>query len=150
MLLAAALCSGCVGTQAASSSRLDTADARSASTSDGKPLSFALRPTHEEPELVAVRHRVAPGETMYRIAKTYGITVEELARANGVKDPRELSVGQELMIPGAEPPKYGDPGPLSDEEPELVLSKPGQAPVSTPRRSVPAVSRREQPPRARV
>ncbi|NPD27487.1 M23 family metallopeptidase [Corallococcus exiguus] len=150
VLLAAALFSGCVGTQAASSSQLDTAGVRPESTSNGKPLAFALRPTHEEPELVAVRHRVAAGETMYRIAKTYGITVDELARANGIKDPRELAVGKDLLIPGSEPPKYGDPGPLSDEEPELVLSNPGQAPVSTPRRSVPAVSRREDPPRARV
>lgn len=149
MLLAAALLGGCASTRAASSSGMETA-VQPESAGSNKPLSFALRPTHEEPELVAIRHRVGPGETMYRIAKTYGITVEELAQANGIKDPRELAVGQELMIPGSEPPKYGDPGPLSDEEPELVLSKPGQAPVSTPRRSVPAVARKEDPPRARV
>ncbi|RYZ40063.1 MAG: M23 family metallopeptidase [Myxococcaceae bacterium] len=150
MLLAAVLSSGCVGTQAASSSGLETAGALPASAGSGKPLAFELRPTHEEPELVSVRHRVAAGETMYRIAKTYGITVEELSLANGIKDPKELSVGRELLIPGSERPQYGDPGPLSDEEPELVLTKPGQAPVSTPRRSVPAVTRKEEPPRARV
>ena len=150
MLLAAVLLGGCTSTRAASSSGLETAGALPESQGEGKPLAFALRPTHEEPELVAVRHRVAAGETMYRIAKTYGITVEELGAANGIKDPRELSVGQELMIPGGERPRYGDPGPLSDEEPELVLTKPGHAPVSTPRRSVPAVGRREEPSRARV
>jgi murein DD-endopeptidase MepM/ murein hydrolase activator NlpD len=36
---------------------------------------------------------------MFRIARTYGVTVEELAAANGIKDPRSLAVGQELLVP---------------------------------------------------
>lgn len=48
-------------------------------------------------------HRVAAGETMYRIARNHGISVEELAAANGIKDPRTLAVGQELIIPGVAP-----------------------------------------------
>jgi murein DD-endopeptidase MepM/ murein hydrolase activator NlpD len=61
-----------------------------------------LHEPHPEPELVSVRHTVAPGETMYRIAKNYGITVEELSEANGITDPRTLALGQELVIPGIE------------------------------------------------
>ena len=56
---------------------------------------------HPEPDLVTVRHRVEPGQTLYRIAKAYDLTVEDLAAANGIIDPRSLSVGQELVIPGA-------------------------------------------------
>ena len=63
-----------------------------------------LREPHPEPELISVRHTVAPGETMYRIAKNYGITVEELSEANGIDDPRTLVLGQELVIPGVERP----------------------------------------------
>ncbi|HEX8440528.1 LysM domain-containing protein, partial [Archangium sp.] len=66
-----------------------------------------LREPHPEPELISVRHTVAPGETMYRIAKNYGITVEELSEANGIDDPRTLSVGQELLIPSFEKPAPG-------------------------------------------
>jgi lipoprotein NlpD len=62
----------------------------------------SLRPHHREPALVIVRHRVEPGQTLYRIARTYGLTPEELATANRLEDPRALSVGQELVIPGAQ------------------------------------------------
>ena len=48
-----------------------------------------------------VRHRVARGESLYRIAKAYGVAPETLARANGIKDSQRLEVGQVLVIPHA-------------------------------------------------
>lgn len=62
---------------------------------------------HREPELVTsdeVRHRVEKGQTLYRIAKTYGLTVEALMQANGIDDPRDLKLGESLRIPGAPRP----------------------------------------------
>ncbi|MEN9800104.1 MAG: hypothetical protein RL653_3801 [Pseudomonadota bacterium] len=56
---------------------------------------------HPEPELVIVQHRVGPGETLYRIARTYGLPADALAAANDVSDPRALQVGQLLVVPGA-------------------------------------------------
>ncbi|MFN3368653.1 MAG: peptidoglycan DD-metalloendopeptidase family protein [Thermus sp.] len=51
----------------------------------------------------ALTHSVAPGETLYAIARRYGTTVEELARINGLKDPNRLRVGQVLRVrPGVE------------------------------------------------
>jgi LysM repeat protein len=44
-------------------------------------------------------HTVASGETLFRIAKRYDASVEALARANGISDPRSLRVGQRLAIP---------------------------------------------------
>lgn len=44
-------------------------------------------------------HEVARGETVYRIAHEYGITPERLMQANGISDPRDLRVGQTLIIP---------------------------------------------------
>lgn len=64
--------------------------------------SIPLREDHVEPELVSVRHKVEPGQTLYRIALSYEIEVDELMAANGISDPRALSVGQELLIPGVE------------------------------------------------
>jgi murein DD-endopeptidase MepM/ murein hydrolase activator NlpD len=58
-------------------------------------------PPHPEPELVMVQHRVGPGETLYRIARTYGLPADALAAANDVGDPRSLQVGQLLVVPGA-------------------------------------------------
>jgi lipoprotein NlpD len=44
-------------------------------------------------------HTVASGETIYRIAREYGISPDRLMQANGVSDPRDLRVGQVLVIP---------------------------------------------------
>ena len=60
-----------------------------------------LGPPHPEPELVMVQHRVGPGETLYRIARTYGLPADALAAANDLEDPGALQVGQLLVVPGA-------------------------------------------------
>lgn len=44
-------------------------------------------------------HVVREGETLEAIARMYGVTVDELAQANGIDDPNALSVGQALVIP---------------------------------------------------
>lgn len=45
-------------------------------------------------------HRVAAGQTLSAIAKTYGTTVAELAAANGLKNPNRVRQGAELQVPG--------------------------------------------------
>lgn len=60
--------------------------------------------THHEPDLVTTKHTVEAGQTLYRIAKAYGLTVEELMAANGIEDPKELKIGQQLWVPGAATP----------------------------------------------
>ena len=44
-------------------------------------------------------HVVQPGETIYRIARAYGLSPSVLMAANGLSDPRQLQVGQSLFIP---------------------------------------------------
>ena len=57
-----------------------------------------------------VVHVVKRGQTLYRIARAYGIEPGELMEANGITDPRTLAVGQELLVPGAtEPIDVDDP-----------------------------------------
>lgn len=41
---------------------------------------------------------MAPGETLFAIARRYGTTVEEVARLNGLKDPNRIQVGQVLLV----------------------------------------------------
>ena len=48
-----------------------------------------------------LRHRVERGETLYRLGKAYGVPYQELARANGIKDPSRIDVGQVIVIPHA-------------------------------------------------
>jgi LysM repeat protein len=44
-------------------------------------------------------HTVAGGENLYRIALRYGLTYQELAAANGITNPAQISTGQVLNIP---------------------------------------------------
>ena len=45
-------------------------------------------------------HRVAKGETMYRIAKAYDVEIKQIVRANNMRDASFLREGQFLLIPG--------------------------------------------------
>jgi LysM repeat protein len=44
-------------------------------------------------------HVVEPGENLYRIALHYGVTVEDIVKANHIDDPTKVPVGTKLFIP---------------------------------------------------
>jgi lipoprotein NlpD len=69
-------------------------------------------------------HRVEPGQTLYRVARAYGVPVPELARVNGISDPRNLDVGQLLFVPGADRPLEVPPHPAPLPDPALELAVP--------------------------
>lgn len=48
---------------------------------------------------VARTHRVTPGETLISIGKKYNVPVEDLKEINGIDDPENLRMGQEIYIP---------------------------------------------------
>ncbi len=48
-------------------------------------------------------HVVQPGENLYRIARFYGVSVEEILELNDVADVSDIRVGTELWIPGVDP-----------------------------------------------
>lgn len=50
-------------------------------------------------------HVVQRGETLFRIATAYGVTVNALAQANSIGDPTLIYAGQRLLIPGYEAPE---------------------------------------------
>ena len=54
-----------------------------------------------EPRTIGVYHQVRPGQTLFRIAKTYGVEMKELSRVNRISDPADIEVGDRLFIPGA-------------------------------------------------
>jgi LysM repeat protein len=45
-------------------------------------------------------HKVQSGETLWSVAQTYGLELDDLAAANGLSDPYIVVVGDELTIPG--------------------------------------------------
>jgi lipoprotein NlpD len=62
------------------------------------------RPEGAEPERRAPQtriHVVSKGETLYRISKTYGSSVEAIMSANGITDVTSVAIGTRLVVPGA-------------------------------------------------
>jgi murein DD-endopeptidase MepM/ murein hydrolase activator NlpD len=48
-----------------------------------------------------VYHMVERHQTFYRICKTYGVDLKEVASLNGISDPSKIQTGQRIFIPGA-------------------------------------------------
>jgi lipoprotein NlpD len=106
-----------------------------------RPPPIPLEPAahHEELALAGVVHVVRRGETVWRIARAYGIDPGDLMETNGIADPRGVEVGAELFVPGAThvvdvPPAPGVEAPAS----EATAARGGTstpAPTSTPSRT---------------
>lgn len=69
------------------------------------PVSIPARPAVEEKagfdESDGIYHIIRPGQTLWRIARAYGVTMEEIAAANGIEDLTLIASGQPLFVPGA-------------------------------------------------
>jgi LysM repeat protein len=67
----------------------------------GQRLSIPMVSEKEETTLPTrvTTHRVLEGDNLYRIGLAYGLTWEQIARANGINDPANIHVGQILKIP---------------------------------------------------
>ena len=50
-------------------------------------------------------HSVAPGETLWRIARMYDVNVSTIKEANRIANVKKLDIGRELYIPDASPRK---------------------------------------------
>ncbi len=45
------------------------------------------------------RHKIEQGDTLLQLAKTYNIRVADIIALNGIKDPRALKLGRDLILP---------------------------------------------------
>ena len=64
------------------------------------PKSSAASPTVSLPRPSVTSYTVLGGDTLFAIARAHGISVRKLMDANDILDPRRLSPGQILRIPG--------------------------------------------------
>ncbi len=73
------------------------------------------------------QHIVRSGETLFRIALRYGITVDTLARANNIANPNQIYAGQTLIIPAAGSEPAPAPGaPAISDTPVYHVVRPGE------------------------
>ncbi len=92
-------------------------------TSSAAPAASAPKPATPAPPAaapVARTHTVRAGEHLTGIARTYGTTIDAVARANGLADPSRIFVGQRLTIPGVAATKPA--APASPAMPESMTS----------------------------
>lgn len=65
-----------------------------------QPTNLVLTPEPApEPAPAHTEHTIAPGDTPAKIARKYGITLDQLREANPTMDDRRLRIGQKLQIP---------------------------------------------------
>jgi LysM repeat protein len=69
-------------------------------------------------------HVVQPGETLFSISQTYGVTVSALSDANGLLNPAQIFAGQELALPGS--PTTADSGYAPAETTSTHVVQPGE------------------------
>lgn len=65
-----------------------------------------------------VYHTVGKGETLWRIAYTYGVDIQDIAEINNIKEPTLIKIGQKIFIPGVSKLRKVVPY----EEPTVVVS----------------------------
>ncbi len=54
-----------------------------------------------ELEKSGISHQVKPGETLWRIARTYDIPISDIIKTNNISNAGQIEKGQVLFIPGA-------------------------------------------------
>ena len=65
-------------------------------------------------------HTVAPGETLWRISKRYGTSVDAIMAANGIKDVHSVPTGARLVVPitgSVASPRRGQAGTYASRDP---------------------------------
>jgi lipoprotein NlpD len=125
-LLLAAVGWGCAAAHRETATSPQSVPARAVAITEDAEQGERAGSSEEEGE---IHHLVQPGQTLWRIARSYGVTVEELARANGIEDPTRISAGELLFVPGARqrvavPPYPAGPG----ERAEARLAPPEASP----------------------
>ncbi len=83
-----------------------------------------------------VVHTIQSGETLFRIATMYGVTVDEIVQANAIEDPTLIFAGQTLTIPGVAVPQPAStlPAPLATLDispPIFIEGKTGRLQLTT-------------------
>ena len=71
--------------------------------SSGTPVEISSRAPFSRP--INMYHIVGPQETLWRISKSYAVSIETLMRVNRITNPTQIKNGQRLMIPNTYGPR---------------------------------------------
>jgi len=105
LLALAAASVGCAAARPAVTTPTARAEEITSATSGSRPPAVeAEDETEPEPASESsdgIVHVVQPGQTLWRIARAYDVSLDALAEANGIEDPTRVDVGTPIFIPGA-------------------------------------------------
>jgi lipoprotein NlpD len=65
-----------------------------------EPAPDVIEPTPRRVQ-EGIYHTVGRGETLWRICKTYGVSMQEVAELNAITDAAQIKTGDRIFIPGA-------------------------------------------------
>jgi murein DD-endopeptidase MepM/ murein hydrolase activator NlpD len=99
------------------------------------PIPLSPAGPHAEPGVAGVVHVVRRGETVYRIARTYGMEPADLMETNGIVDPSSIEIGTELFVPGASRVLDVPPAGTSPEAAPSPAPSPAAPPPPAPARA---------------
>jgi len=75
---------------------LGTHGSRVVSRYQGTPLRIV-----SQPRVIGMKHyKVKSGDTLWGIAQAHGVELTTLKRANSISEPKQLTIGQVLVVPG--------------------------------------------------
>ena len=74
-------------------------------------------------------YTVKTGDTLWQIALTYGVSIEELSKVNPELNPDKLMIGQQLNLPLASAAREPDSSSAAEEEKSQVKSTDSEAPA---------------------
>ncbi len=66
-----------------------------------KPEVEYLITEYPTPDKIGIYHKVNQGETIWRIAKTYDISIQDIVRSNNIPNVAQVEENQLIFIPGA-------------------------------------------------
>lgn len=84
--------------------RLAAVAARGATIALCVAIGFALGCASTPDGSAGLTHILRPGENLYRLSQFYGVSVDDIVKANDIEDVTELKVGQRIWVPN---PKRG-------------------------------------------
>jgi murein DD-endopeptidase MepM/ murein hydrolase activator NlpD len=122
----------------------------------GAPQTRVAGPVPAPAAPAASGHVVAPGETIYSLARRYHLTPMAIAKANNMTLAQQLRIGQHVVIPGGGNSRIAMPAPQAAPAapapvmaPQHVAAKPEITPPVKPAQT-PKVAQVEPPQSARV
>src|SRR4029434_59860 len=82
--------------------------AKASTRQDVRGAQAPIRPAIASPSPITqgmgVHHLLKRGQTLYAVARAYGIPLESLVQVNQIQDPSRVQAGRVLFIPGATTP----------------------------------------------